>query len=185
MTAQPDSRKQKRRRLITVLRCVPLLASGDVVVDAVATVAAQEAAGLPTLDKACVIGSNVPRTDLETALPIEVITREEIERSGASSAAALLRGFSRRGAVGLRRRYPARGRQPAAGERDRRIRRRECRPLQRVLHREFQKGDALAARDRPFSRTEYRPELGQVMFGPRYSDPRGRVLDAQLTVSFR
>ncbi len=42
------------------------------------------------LDTLYVTGSNIPRTDVETALPIQVITREDIERSGAINAASLL-----------------------------------------------------------------------------------------------
>jgi iron complex outermembrane receptor protein len=37
-----------------------------------------------------VTGSNIPRTDLETALPVQRITREDIDRSGANTAAELL-----------------------------------------------------------------------------------------------
>src|SRR5258708_28319482 len=38
-----------------------------------------------------VTGSNIKRTDSETPSPIQVITREQIERSGAISVAELLR----------------------------------------------------------------------------------------------
>ena len=47
-------------------------------------------AGIIKIDKIEVTGSNIRRADIETALPLQVITREDIERSGAISAAALL-----------------------------------------------------------------------------------------------
>ncbi|MGE5105711.1 MAG: TonB-dependent receptor [Betaproteobacteria bacterium] len=37
-----------------------------------------------------VTGSNIPRTDIESALPIQIITREEIERSGSVTVAELM-----------------------------------------------------------------------------------------------
>jgi iron complex outermembrane receptor protein len=37
-----------------------------------------------------VTGSNIPRTDIETALPVQRLTREDIDRSGATTAAELL-----------------------------------------------------------------------------------------------
>src|ERR1700752_2886041 len=41
-----------------------------------------------------VTGSNIKRIDAETALPITVITREDIERSGATSTEDILRRIS-------------------------------------------------------------------------------------------
>ena len=37
-----------------------------------------------------VTGSNIPRTDVETSLPVQVITREEIERANIRTAAELV-----------------------------------------------------------------------------------------------
>jgi iron complex outermembrane receptor protein len=73
-----------------VLRVGRLLASGGLLLDPAAAVAAQEAAETTKLDAVYVTGSNIPRTDIESALPIQVITREDIERSGAINAAALM-----------------------------------------------------------------------------------------------
>ena len=77
-------------RLTTVLRLAPLLACGDALCGEMPLVAAQEAADKRRLDTVYVTGSNVARTDIETALPIQVLTREDIQRSGAIDAAALL-----------------------------------------------------------------------------------------------
>jgi iron complex outermembrane receptor protein len=41
-----------------------------------------------------VTGSNIPRTDIETALPIQRIGRDDIDRSGATTAAELLNTVS-------------------------------------------------------------------------------------------
>ena len=73
-----------------MLRFAPLLASGDLLFGEAPLVAAQEASEKRKLDAVYVTGSNIARTDIETALPIQVITREDIERSGAINAAALL-----------------------------------------------------------------------------------------------
>src|SRR4029450_2350208 len=81
---------RKRLRLATVLRFAPLLVSGDLLFGEAPVVAAQEASEKRKLDAVYVTGSNVARTDIETALPIQVITREDIERSGAINAAALM-----------------------------------------------------------------------------------------------
>ena len=54
----------------------------------------QDAAEIVKIDKIEVTGSNIRRTDIETALPLQVITREDIDRSGAISAAALMNEIS-------------------------------------------------------------------------------------------
>jgi iron complex outermembrane receptor protein len=82
---------RKRLRLATVLPCAPLLANGGPLLGATPpAIAAQEATATQRLATVHVTGSNIPRTDIETALPIQVITREDIERSGAINAAELL-----------------------------------------------------------------------------------------------
>ena len=40
--------------------------------------------------KVQVTGTNIPRSDVETALPVQVISREEIERSGSTTVAELM-----------------------------------------------------------------------------------------------
>ena len=37
-----------------------------------------------------VTGSNIPRAEIETALPVQVLTREDIERSGSTTVAELM-----------------------------------------------------------------------------------------------
>jgi iron complex outermembrane receptor protein len=48
------------------------------------------AAGNTSSTEVDVTGSNIKRTDVETALPVQVITRAEIERSGATTSVELL-----------------------------------------------------------------------------------------------
>ena len=47
-----------------------------------------------TLDKVVVTGSHIPQIDGETALPVQIITREEIERLGVTTVEQLLEHVS-------------------------------------------------------------------------------------------
>ena len=52
----------------------------------------QGASGQPTkLERITVTGSNVKRIDSETVAPVQVITREQIERSGQPTIADVIR----------------------------------------------------------------------------------------------
>jgi iron complex outermembrane receptor protein len=78
-----------------VLRRLPLLLTcGALLLDASRPVIGQDAVEAERLDAVFVTGSNIKRTDIETALPLQIITREDIERSGVITAAALLRHVS-------------------------------------------------------------------------------------------
>ena len=68
------------------LLCAALLAA------IAAPAAAQDSDGAPatTLDKVTVTGSRIKRTDIETALPITVIQKEEIQAQGITSAEQML-----------------------------------------------------------------------------------------------
>ncbi len=62
---------------------------------------AQEAAATEdatTLDKIVVTGSNIPRTSTETASPVQVITRQEIDRTGKNTVAEYLQTLTADGA---------------------------------------------------------------------------------------
>ena len=54
----------------------------------------QQDAEIRKLDKVEVTGSNIRRADIETALPLQIITREEIAQSGAITAAEIMRDVS-------------------------------------------------------------------------------------------
>ena len=48
----------------------------------------------PALQRVEITGSNIKRVDAETASPVQVVTREEIERSGKASVAELLQSLA-------------------------------------------------------------------------------------------
>ena len=59
------------------------------------------AADLEKLERITVTGSNIRRADGETALPVQVITAEDIRRSGKASVTEVLQSLSANGANGL------------------------------------------------------------------------------------
>ena len=71
-----------------------MLAFVGVVLGASQSALGQETAKPEKLDPVYVTGSNIKRTDIETALPMQIIAREDIERSGVITAAALLNQVS-------------------------------------------------------------------------------------------
>jgi iron complex outermembrane receptor protein len=82
----------------TLVRAVAQAVSAGVAVTVVATpVFAQQA---QKIEKIEVTGSNIKRIEGETALPVTVITRQEIEKTGATTAAELLNTVSAIGAGG-------------------------------------------------------------------------------------
>lgn len=77
----------------TVLTRSVLAACGaSAAVLAVQPVFAQTAAS--ALQRVEITGSNIKRTDAETASPVQIVTREEIERSGKASVAQLLQSLA-------------------------------------------------------------------------------------------
>ena len=73
-------------------------------IGSIATAFAAHAQQAQKVDKIEVTGSNIKRVDSETPSPIQVITRDDIQKSGANSVAELLRDeAARRRATGQRR----------------------------------------------------------------------------------
>ena len=69
---------------------------------------AQEAAPADettNLDKIVVTGSNIPRTNTETASPVQVITRQEIDRTGKNTVAEYLQTLTADGAGSIPRSF--------------------------------------------------------------------------------
>jgi len=58
------------------------------------TATAQQAQPAQQLERVTITGSNIKRTDIETASPVQVITRQEIERTGKQSLQEVLRGVT-------------------------------------------------------------------------------------------
>src|SRR5512140_3724531 len=44
-----------------------------------------------TLERVTITGSNIRRTDQETVAPVEIVTREQIERTGLATVSEVLR----------------------------------------------------------------------------------------------
>jgi iron complex outermembrane receptor protein len=59
-----------------------------------AMLVAQETLAQQTLQRVEVTGSNIKRTDTETASPVQVLTREDIEKTGRQSIQEVLRGVT-------------------------------------------------------------------------------------------
>lgn len=74
----------KRTKLTTSL----LVAFGGVLLSAGPVAQAQDA---QKLERVTVTGSNIKRTDSETASPVQIITREEIEKSGKQTISDVIR----------------------------------------------------------------------------------------------
>jgi len=76
-------------KLKQITQAVGLVLAGSMI--AATPVFGQDAAKLEKIE---VTGSNIKRVDIEGPLPVQVITRDEIERSAAASVGDLLRGLS-------------------------------------------------------------------------------------------
>ena len=83
-------RGSDKKRAVADPRIWLLLCSGYLVVTALPALAQEEAPAALKLEKIQVTGSNIRRTDIESALPVQIITREDIERSGAITAAEFM-----------------------------------------------------------------------------------------------
>ena len=64
--------------------------SGLLLSAALPAYAQQDAADIRKIDKIEVTGSNIRRADIESALPVQIINREDIARSGAITAAEIM-----------------------------------------------------------------------------------------------
>ncbi|MRW92889.1 TonB-dependent receptor [Duganella sp. FT80W] len=75
-----------------------VIASGAFTVAAITPAMAQQAAGSEPVQKVVVTGSLISRTDTETATPVQVLTAQDIQRSGKTSVAELLSDLAANGA---------------------------------------------------------------------------------------
>ena len=89
----------KVRKLTRSLAATRLLAAGAAVT--IAMSAGAQTAPVQTLEKIQITGSNIKRVEAETASPVQVISREEIDRSGKASVAEYLQTLSVDGAGSL------------------------------------------------------------------------------------
>ena len=94
MSRTPLQRAIRRILLgLSVLGTVPTLATAQQTQD-------QQPSGqeTTTLERVQVTGSNIARTDIETASPVQVITRQEIDRTGKATIAEYLQTLTSDGA---------------------------------------------------------------------------------------
>ena len=80
----PIQRRATRRHVLCASVAGVLAATA-----AVPAAFAQEAA--TNLDRITVTGSNIPRTNTETPSPVQVVTRQEIDRTGKTTVASTCR----------------------------------------------------------------------------------------------
>ena len=85
----------KKRITIAALQALMVGATG------VALPAVAQTAPPQTLERVVVTGSNIKRVETETASPIQIITREEVEKSGKSTVAEYLQSLAVDGAGSL------------------------------------------------------------------------------------
>lgn len=79
---------------LRALQTAMLGALGTGVLVSAAPAFAQATGTAERLERVEVTGSNIKRTDTETVAPVQVITRQEIERTGQATVAELLRSIS-------------------------------------------------------------------------------------------
>jgi iron complex outermembrane receptor protein len=85
------------------LKSMPLavssvIASGALSMAAISPAMAQATSAEPPAQRVVVTGSLISRTDLETAAPVQVLTAQDIQRSGKTSVAELLTDLAANGA---------------------------------------------------------------------------------------
>jgi iron complex outermembrane receptor protein len=93
-----DDTKRHSRNLVPAVAYAAALAAGNLQFALAQQNTAADAKTMPPVD---VVGTRIKRTDWETAAPVQVLTREDIRTSGATSTRDLLNSLSSAGAGGL------------------------------------------------------------------------------------
>jgi iron complex outermembrane receptor protein len=86
MKSEVSKTPQPAKLAVAVLAAVALMAQQHA--------AAQQAEEAPKIQRVEITGSLIKRIDTETALPVQLIRREDIEKSGVTTAAELLKNIS-------------------------------------------------------------------------------------------
>lgn len=95
----PIQRPASRRRTTLASSITPILAGSTLLlVGAVASSSAFAQEQATNLDRITVTGSNIPRTNTETPSPVQVVTRQEIDRTGKTTVAEYLQTLTADGA---------------------------------------------------------------------------------------
>ncbi len=87
---QPRCRQNRLCDSISTSLARLLLVPAALVVAVPAAMAQEQQEKTTTLDRITVTGSNIPRTNTETPSPVQVITRQEIDRTGKNNVAEYL-----------------------------------------------------------------------------------------------
>src|SRR5258708_39621126 len=87
------------------LRVLVLALAGAALFAGFDTAQAQEVAQAQPVERVIVTGSAIPRTETETPSPVQVITREEIQKTGATSVNDVLRSLSTNGNSNLQQNF--------------------------------------------------------------------------------
>lgn len=92
-------RPASRRRCTLASSITHILTGGTLLlVGAVASTSAFAQEKATNLDRITVTGSNIPRTNTETPSPVQVVTRQEIDRTGKTTVAEYLQTITANGA---------------------------------------------------------------------------------------
>ena len=92
-------RPASRRRTTLASSITHILTGGTLLlVGAVASTSAFAQEKATNLDRITVTGSNIPRTNTETPSPVQVVTRQEIDRTGKTTVAEYLQTITANGA---------------------------------------------------------------------------------------
>lgn len=95
----PIQRPASRRRSTLASSITHILTGGTLLlVGAVASTSAFAQEKATNLDRITVTGSNIPRTNTETPSPVQVVTRQEIDRTGKTTLAEYLQTITADGA---------------------------------------------------------------------------------------
>ena len=87
------------------LRVLVLALAGAALFAGFDTSQSQEVAQAQPVERVIVTGSAIPRTETETPSPVQVITREEIQKTGATSVNDVLRSLSTNGNSNLQQNF--------------------------------------------------------------------------------
>ncbi len=96
MQNKPNRQPHARRKTL-VARALTLAFGGSALALAATGAAQAQQAASQELERVTVTGSNIPRTDKETASPVQVLTADDLKNSGYASVSEVLREITANG----------------------------------------------------------------------------------------
>ncbi|MEE7566089.1 TonB-dependent receptor plug domain-containing protein, partial [Xanthomonas sp. Kuri4-3] len=88
--ASSRATRQRRSLCLAVLKALAPSTAATVLLAGAFSAPALAQQDTTNLDRITVTGSNIPRTDTETPSPVQVVTRQEIDRTGKTTVAEYL-----------------------------------------------------------------------------------------------